>query len=214
MWLAAVFMLAILFFLGSLLYDDAPAIPPPPPRNTSNPPSLLLPLRYSQYQLDTQSVGEFWLLQFPFQLHCGWIVAASAVQLNTVVVAYDGSSETQLSMAILSVAGVVATALYLLFVLEKKIETTAGVQAWALMGIASQLADPFEKTQVKFGSLVLDGLGGAANIASTALWVMVGLAVVWEVYMLVAGRREKVQRETGLPMQNHLEAPLTAVSTV
>jgi hypothetical protein len=177
--------------------------------------ACLIGLVRSQYKLATESAGKFWLLQFPFQLHLGWIIAASNVNLSVLLVAYGSdNSELQLSVGILSLSAVVAVALYVLFVLEKRLVTTAGVQAWALGGIAAQLKYPFEKTVVEFGQLVLDGVGGAAAIASTILAIIVGLNIVYEIYLTASGKGPECVKDDKNKLPMTLEAPLTGVSTV
>jgi hypothetical protein len=176
-WLAFIMMISILVCLAMLLR--------------------------SQAQLATESVGQFWLFQFPFQLHAGWIVAASNVNLNVLFVAYgeDGNESAQLSMGILSLCSVVAIALYVIFVLEKRLVTVAGVQAWALGGIAAQLKSPIEGTLVGFPELVLDGVGGAAASAAVGLAIVVGLNIVYEIYLAAVGEKQ-ASSEKGMPLTN------------
>jgi hypothetical protein len=193
--LSFVFMAAILFFLAMLLR--------------------------SQYQLTQQSVGKFWLLQFPFQLHAGWIVAATNVNLSVLFVAKELNTEvvnsaTQITVGILSLAAVVAIALYLLFVLEKRHTVSAGVQAWALFGIAAQLSKPLDKTVAEFGQLPLDGIAGAASTAGTFIAVLVGISALLSLYSAVSGKDSvsDEDRERGLKLNRTLSAPLTGVTTV
>lgn len=63
-WLSLLFMLAILFFLVSILM--------------------------SQYKAqETTIIKDYWLLKFPFAIHAGWIIAASFVNLSVVFVKYE-----------------------------------------------------------------------------------------------------------------------------
>merc|ERR1712232_1201101 len=55
----------------------------------------------------TATLGEFWLLKFPFDIHCGWIWAASLVNFNVVLVAANTSAQVQETFAWLSLLGAV-----------------------------------------------------------------------------------------------------------
>ena len=74
---------------------------------------------------------DYVLLQFPFELHLGWIAAASALNLNVLVVALDGNAETQLVAAGLSLAALVAVSLACLFSLKRTQYVIPLVSVWA-----------------------------------------------------------------------------------
>ena len=114
---------------------------------------------------------------------------------------------TQLAVAVLSLAGLAAVALYLLFVIPKPLVTIGGVGAWALGGIAAQLTYPFEKTQVAFGDLVLNGLTGASGFMSIVFAVVVVLNIFYLVYKNCFGGSSADQ--SSVPMQKKLTTPLT-----
>jgi hypothetical protein len=62
-WLSLIFMLSILYFLVSIVV--------------------------TQYKTQEKTaILDYWLLKFPFAIHCGWIIAASFVNLCVVFVAY------------------------------------------------------------------------------------------------------------------------------
>ena len=45
---------------------------------------------------------EYWLLKFPFELLCGWIISAFVVNINVLVVSFNASASTQVAFAISS----------------------------------------------------------------------------------------------------------------
>eukprot|EP00519_Triparma_laevis_P007148 CAMPEP_0182499328 /NCGR_PEP_ID=MMETSP1321-20130603/7515_1 /TAXON_ID=91990 /ORGANISM="Bolidomonas sp., Strain RCC1657" /LENGTH=301 /DNA_ID=CAMNT_0024703507 /DNA_START=45 /DNA_END=950 /DNA_ORIENTATION=+ len=191
LWLAAIFMFTILAFLAKLVS--------------------------SCYKLGAaETNGQYWLFKFPFELHLGWIIAASFVNFSVLFVAYgaDDNEPTQLAVAVLSLAGVVAAALYLLFVLERPLVTTGGVGAWALGGIAAQLTYPFEKTQEAFGDLVLTGLTGASGFASIVFAVITVLNIFYLVYKNCFGAAVNAKKDNGDAMTRKLSVPLTGLETV
>ncbi|GMI05737.1 hypothetical protein TrLO_g10630 [Triparma laevis f. longispina] len=187
-WLAFIFMFTILGFLAKLVF--------------------------SSYKLVPENNRQYWLFKFPFELHFGWIIAASFVNFSVLFVAYgdEGNYAQQLSVAVLSLAGVAAVAMYLLFVIERPLVTTGGVGAWALGGIAAQLTYPFQKTQDAFGSIILNGLVGASGFLSIVFAVVVGLNILYLTYKNCFGGM--VMAKNGDAMTRKLSAPLTGLETI
>lgn len=68
-------------------------------------PVPLLAILVRQYGIiykESISKTDYWLLQFPFEIHCGWICAAFALNLNIVGVASDASAAAQVAVAAIS----------------------------------------------------------------------------------------------------------------
>lgn len=191
-WLAFLFMFTILLLLGKLVQ--------------------------SCYNLVPESTGQYWLFKFPFELHCGWIIAAFFVNFSVLFVAYgdDDNYTKQLSVAVLSLAGVAAIALYVLFVLERPLVTIGGVAAWALCGISAQLSTPKQKTADAFGDLVLVGLKGASGSMSIFFAVVVGLNILYLIYVNCWGGAVGTTEieKNGEAMTRKLSVPLTGLETV
>jgi hypothetical protein len=177
---------------------------------------LLAKLSQSQYNLDPETNGEWWLFKFPFQLHLGWIIAASFVNFSVLLVDYGSSDNMsqQISVAICSLGCVWAIALYVLFVLEKPLITVGGVASWALGGIAAQLASPMDKTVAQFATfgqggdevvdtVVLDGIGGAAAILAVFFAVVVALEIANLTYRQCVGKQVESEK------MRTFSAPLT-----
>merc|ERR1712232_1011689 len=60
--------------------------------------SSLVALLYSQYYTKSEgTLVEFWLLRFPFAIHCGWLTAASALNVNVLVVDIGPPAAVQLA---------------------------------------------------------------------------------------------------------------------
>jgi len=126
--------------------------------------------------------------QQPFQIHAGWILAASNVNLSVLFVAYGAGDNyaTQLSVAVLTFAFVILATCFCLFSVSNRFVVVAGVQAWALTGIAAELDSPFAKIEAAFGPIVLAGLSGAASSAASAIWTAVAIATFCEIYVALA----------------------------
>ena len=78
----------------------------------------------------------YWLLQFPFDAHAGWIVAAFALGTNVLVVSLGGSARAQVIVAALSLVVLAITSAVWL-ALERPLVTLPLVAAWATV------SDPF-----------------------------------------------------------------------
>lgn len=85
----------------------------------------------SQYKLDGDvSIQDFFLLKLPFEIHCGWITAASIVNISLVLVKWNASATIQFIFAILSLIVVLLVNVFCLH-LSRPIFVIPLVLAWA-----------------------------------------------------------------------------------
>mmetsp|Transcript_16766 Transcript_16766/g.34143 ORF Transcript_16766/g.34143 Transcript_16766/m.34143 type:complete len:322 (-) Transcript_16766:195-1160(-) len=75
--------------------------------------------------------SNYWLLQFPFEIHFGWISAAFALNLNILLVNSGVSSGAQSLMAGISLALLALMALVCLFLIKRPNYTLPWVVVWA-----------------------------------------------------------------------------------
>jgi translocator protein len=131
MWLSLVCMYGILFFLVSA--------------------TMTLNRNY------TDKVWKGYLLwQFPISLHCGWIIAASAVNTNLLPVFYGASGTVQLGIA--STALVVVATVALSWLASYPVDfAIPAVAAWALGGVYLSLEDPSDLLVATFPTSQLEG---------------------------------------------------------
>jgi len=112
----------------------------------------LFSILYRTYFMQ-KSIFQFWFLVAPFEIHLGWITAASFVNLNVTVIngmgCIAGKYKTECSVddisgmhaaGFISVAFLVMIAFYLSLCLSKPNIWTTGVVAWALTALQAQLA--------------------------------------------------------------------------
>lgn len=86
--------------------------------------------------------GRFWLLVFPFSVHCGWIAAAFAVNLNVVVVGtFEADPQVQEYCAYATLVYAVGVAASAFSSLGADV-TIPSVLVWATAGISIELDDP------------------------------------------------------------------------
>lgn len=124
-------------------------------------------LLYSQYYAESDNtLSEFWLLRFPFALHCGWLTAASVLNVNVVAVDASAAADVQLAVAIVSLAYLHAVSVWVLFGIRRANYTIAGVLSWAFGWIYAELQDPEPKIVATFDDSIISGVGYAAIAVS------------------------------------------------
>ena len=128
-------------------------------------------LVYSQYYAKSDgSLWEFWLLRFPFALHCGWITAASVVNVNVIVVNSTATPAVELAVGIISLAYLHAVSVWVLFVIKRNPNyTIAGVLAWAIGYIYAELQTPTDSIQARFDETTINGVAYAAIAVSIVI---------------------------------------------
>jgi hypothetical protein len=91
----------------------------------------LLKIVNSQYKLGVEvSTRDYWLLNAPFDIHCGWIIAASLVNINVVLVKWGTSATVQFTSAIVSILLLLLANVYFLR-LSRPVFAIPLVLAWA-----------------------------------------------------------------------------------
>merc|ERR1712232_412678 len=91
-------------------------------------------------ELPTSRSG-YWLLKFPFEIHAAWIMAATCLNVNVLLVAHGASATAQtavgwLSLAVLLAAGAYAT--------HRKVWVVPCVVVWASFAIANEPSRPLD----------------------------------------------------------------------
>jgi len=141
--------------------------------------SILIPLQLIQKRasnIPSDSISSYWLLKFPFQIHFGWIVAATLVNFNVVLVACNLSPTIQITSAWLSLSALTATALYYSFN-EKWV--VPSVLAWASYAIKVELATPKDSIENTFAEESIESLKFAAGAAAGGILVVTALRFLY-----------------------------------
>jgi len=158
-WLSLIFMITILYFLMTIFVNQYKLLQQEPENDASN-------------------IKDFWLLQFPFSIHCGWILAASLVNLSVVLVKYSVAATGQFYVALASL--VLVSAISLLNLLLKKPQfVIPSVLAWASFGIYSQLKNPNELITKTFSDSVI------AVVQNGTLGISIGILVAILVRLII-----------------------------
>mmetsp|Transcript_104317 Transcript_104317/g.145376 ORF Transcript_104317/g.145376 Transcript_104317/m.145376 type:complete len:250 (+) Transcript_104317:530-1279(+) len=144
----------------------------------------LMTLLYSQYYTRSDStLYEFWLLRFPFAIHAGWITAASALNVNVVVVWQMASSSIQLGVGIVSLAVLHAISVWVLFAISKPNYTIAAVLCWANGWIYSELQTPKTKITDTFEQTIITGVSYAAIAVSFIILAQVVVRACHQLFL-------------------------------
>jgi translocator protein len=138
-WLSLVFMYAILYFLVWIVFE--------------------------QEAQEKQWKGYF-IHQFPFSIHCGWIMAASVVNTNLVLVAYGASTLAQFITACCTLAVLLLVGFYVLA--TTKDLTVPCVLVWALGWIYSELEAPAQSITDRFTTQQIEGIQYASITRSSS----------------------------------------------
>jgi len=154
MWLSLVLMVAILVALFAISYRQYYQFDNP--ENVSN-------------------IWDFWLLIFPFELHFGWIICATAVNTNVVAVSMNQPAAIQLFVGIISLAVLHAVALWALYVPCRPQYTIPCVIAWANRAIASELTDPKNLVTSTFNDTIIEAVRLSSAFVSIVVLILIGV---------------------------------------
>ena len=143
--------------------------------------SLLGALNWIVLTVLTETRRQYFLYLFPFTVHCGWIYAASALNINVVLVRYGASAQAQVVMAGVCLAGLLMVAM--LFLFRRQDFTIPCVLAWALGWVYNELQDPIDMIVETFSQQQIDGIAYASiagvGIILVALVGKLGLSLVF-----------------------------------
>lgn len=141
--------------------------------------SILIPLVMivnKTSKIPNDSTSDYWLLKFPFEIHAGWIMAATLVNTNVFLVAYHVSSSNQIMAAWFSLFVLASAAVY--YISSKKRWVVPCVLAWASNAIRSELSSPRDSIASAFPSDTIQSIHNAtAALAGAILIATVVMAV-------------------------------------
>lgn len=160
-WLSFILMLAILYFL--------------------------IKINVNQYG-EELNIRDFWLLKFPFSIHCGWISAASFVNLNVMLVKYSISAHLQYYTALFSLVVLVHAAIFLILISRPQF-VIPSVLSWALFGIYSELKDPKDLIKNTFDQPTISSVQHGALYTMFAILAALLIRSVMEVVKKVNSQK-------------------------
>jgi len=114
---------------------------------------------------------KYWGFKFPFQIHCGWIWAASVVNTNVVLVAQEVAASSQVISAWASLGLLALVSAYYLF---RNIYVVPLVLAWASYAVRVELQAPQDSITNTFDAKTVEmiqqsAFGLAITVAATTV---------------------------------------------
>lgn len=158
---------------------------------------LIVRSQYRAVELCDVPRRDFWLLQFPFEIHAGWIVVASLLNISVVLVERGMSSSIQYYTALASLIGVVLIAAALAVGYASRTNFTIPlVLAWATFGIYFELKNPKELIVATFEDTQIQTVQVGAMIACGIILVTVTLVAI-RMFLRARSATNSTSSETG-----------------
>lgn len=115
---------------------------------------------------------KYWIFCFPFEIHCGWIWAATAVNANVLLVAAGNVASTyQVVAAWTTLAFLLLVAAYYLYWHQVAVYVVPLVLAWAAYAVKVELSNPRESIATNFSAESIDKLAQSALAVNMVLLV-------------------------------------------
>jgi len=128
----------------------------------------------SQYHCELERTHiEFWMMRFPFMIHCGWLTAATALNTNVVIVNEAASASVQLTGGIISLAVLHAVAVVALWLPEYPNYVIPSVLVWANFWIGKELQAPMDAIVNLFGDVIVNAIKNAAFGVSVIVLIQI-----------------------------------------
>jgi len=138
---------------------------------------------------------EYLLLQFPFAIHCGWILVATFVNLNVWLVKVNAGVSLQRNTALFSLLALVLIAILYLSLYNTELVVPV-VFAWAAFGIFSELQTPNGQLFARFEEETITFYQSCAIVAAIAILMgVVGKAIVTYFIQTCRGKSDNVNDE-------------------
>jgi len=125
------------------------------------------------------NAGEYWLLKFPFEIHAAWIMAATLVNTNILVVAYHAPSSNQIVAAWFSLFLLAGAAFY--YTNGKKWVIPC-VLAWVSNGIRSELSAPKDSIASAFPTEIIESVRDASGVLAVVILLVALASAAYDYY--------------------------------
>jgi len=149
--------------------------------------------QYYQYNNpeNPKRVWDFWLLILPFALHFGWIICATAVNTNVLVVSMGQPAAIQLCVGIISLAVLHAVALWALYFPYRAQYTIPCVISWANGAIASELTNPKNLITQTFSNTIIESIRLSSAAVSIIVLILITSRLCFSICRRTLGRNEE-----------------------
>jgi hypothetical protein len=144
---------------------------------------------YYQYSSADKTLIEFWFLLFPFSIHFGWLLCATLVNANIVVVWAGAPAVTQITVAICSLVLLHACGVWALFVPARPNYTVPAVIGWAALGVSFRLENPIKLITDTFDSTTI------LSIRYSAVFICLLMVLLIIIRLTVALHKNFIAKE-------------------
>jgi hypothetical protein len=136
-------------------------------------PLVLILVKFSS--VSANNIGQYWLLKFPFEIHASWIMAATLVNINVLLVAEATSPKLQTivgwtSLGIVVIVGICYTV--------NRTWVVPLVLVWASAAIAYELSNPKDLITATFSAATIRQTEIAAGIVAAFLLAVILVKIV------------------------------------
>jgi hypothetical protein len=154
---------------------------------------IIAVLQYYQYDNpeNPKRIWDFWLFILPFALHFGWIICATAVNTNVVVVAMNQPAAVQLCVGIISLAVLHAVALWALYFPARANYTVPCVISWANGAIAAELTNPKSLITETFSETIIEAIRLSSAAVSIIVLILITSRLVLAGVRMCFGKFER-----------------------
>jgi len=126
------------------------------------------------------TASDYWLLIFPFEIHASWIIAATLLNVNLLLVANDAGASIQTAVGGLTLAILLAVGVFA--VVEKRnyarVWVVPCVVVWASFAIASELSGPIDTIKDTFSEGTIEHARVASSIVGYVLLLIVTIELL------------------------------------
>jgi translocator protein len=141
--------------------------------------------------LQAESIGLYWLLKFPFEIHAAWIMAATLVNTNVVLVALNVAPSIQTYVAWASLVVVLLVGFF--YTLKQK-WVVPSVLAWAAIAISVELSSPKESIIATFSESTIGQIRIASGFVGASVLVVAVVKIVYDRFMKPASTEDTNDR--------------------
>ena len=156
----------------------------------------LVPIVIQQSKIDSHpssAIGDFWQYKYPFSIHCGWIAAAFAVNVNVYISSQGYGAAVLEQWAYITIVYAILCAGFALFYLSPPDFTIPSVLVWATFGIALELRNPEEAIENLFEEDIIARVRGLV----IALCIALGIVTTgYGIYLRVVGGKNESTRSS------------------
>lgn len=146
----------------------------------------------------TQTPEEYWILRFPFSIHCAWVFAVFVMSINAIFVQMESSDFVQCLMGVISLLGFAGVGLKMLYANGSKPNyVIPSILSWFAFGVS--LVEQGPKADLnEFGQNIFTGLAiiVGAGLAINVVYVSYKKEYAQKDSLSAAMREEEEEHDT------------------